>query len=98
VGTFRTPTLRNVALSAPYMHNGKFDTLDAAVVHYEDLSQGTVTAVVAELDVDVRKGTILFGAGAGATDDVPNMVEFMKALTGSQLRGPKGGVAPPGSK
>jgi cytochrome c peroxidase len=95
VGTFRTPTLRNVALSAPYMHNGKFDTLEAAVVHYEDLSQGTVTAVVGELDLDVRKGTILFGAGVGEAGDVPNMVEFMKALTGSQVRGPKGGVAPP---
>jgi len=98
VGTFRTPTLRNVALSAPYMHNGKFDSLEAAVVHYEDLSQGMVTAVVGELDVNVRKGTSLFGAGAGAADDVPSMVEFMKALTGSQLRGPKGGVAPPSSK
>jgi len=98
VGTFRTPTLRNVALSAPYMHNGKFKTLEAAVVHYEDLSQGTVTAVAGELDSDVRKGTILFGAGVGKPDDVPNMVEFMKALTGSQLRGPKGGVAPPSPK
>ena len=85
-------------LSAPYMHNGKFDSLDAAVVHYEDLSQGLVTRVVGELDVDVRKGTILFGAEAGAVDDVPNMVEFMKALTGSQLRGPRRGVAPPSSK
>ena len=66
-------------------------------MHYEDLSQGTITAVVGELDVDVRKGTILFGAGAGAADGVPSMVEFMKALTGSQLRGP-GGVAPPSSK
>lgn len=98
VGAFKTPTLRNVALSAPYMHNGKLDSLDAAVVHYEDLSQGTVTAVAGELDVDVRKGTILFGAGAGAADDVPSMVEFMKALTGSQLRGPNRGVAPPSSK
>ena len=98
VGTFKTPTLRNVTLSAPYMHNGKLDSLDAAVVHYEDLSQGTITAVAGELDVDVRKGTILFGAGAGAADDVPSMVEFMKALTGSQLRGPNGGVAPPSSK
>jgi hypothetical protein len=45
--------------------------------------------------LDVRKGTILFGAGVGGVGDIPNMVEFMKALTGSQLRGPKGGVAPP---
>ena len=34
----------------------------------------------------------------GEADDVPNMVEFMKALTGSQLPGPKGGVAPPSRK
>ncbi|HVN31360.1 MAG TPA: cytochrome c peroxidase [Thermoanaerobaculaceae bacterium] len=98
VAAFRTPTLRNVALSAPYMHNGKFGTLEAAVVHYEDLSQGTVTTVAGELDPDVRKGTMLFGAGVGKADDVPNMVEFMKALTGSQIRGPKGGVAPPNEK
>ena len=98
VGKFKTPTLRNVTLSAPYMHNGKFDSLEAAVVHYEDLSQGMATAVVGELDVDVRKSTILFGAGAGAVDDVPSMVEFMKALTGSQLRSPQRGVAPPSSK
>jgi cytochrome c peroxidase len=31
---FRTPPLRNVALTAPYMHNGAYPTLDAAVRHY----------------------------------------------------------------
>ena len=98
VGAFKTPTLRNVALSAPYMHNGKFATIEEAVAHYEDLAQGTITAVAGELDSDVRKGTILFGAGVGEVTDVPNMVEFMKALTGSQLPGPKGGVAPPSRK
>lgn len=33
---FRTPTLRNVALTAPYGHAGAFDTLDAVVRHYVD--------------------------------------------------------------
>jgi cytochrome c peroxidase len=98
VGMFRTPTLRNVALSAPYMHNGKFATLEAAVAHYEDLAKGTVTPVAGELDSEVLKGIILFGAGGGEADDLPNMVEFLKTLTGSQLAGPKGGVAPPSLK
>ena len=98
VATFKTPTLRNVALSAPYMHNGKFATLEAAVAHYEDLAKGAVTAVAGELDSDVQKGTILFGVGGGEADDVANMVAFMKALTGSQRSGPKGGVDPPGLK
>jgi cytochrome c peroxidase len=33
-GTFKTPTLRNVALHAPYMHNGRFATLEAVVSFY----------------------------------------------------------------
>lgn len=33
-GAFKTPTLRNLALTAPYMHTGTFDTLDAVLAHY----------------------------------------------------------------
>ena len=33
-GTFRTPTLRNVALTAPYMHDGSMASLDAVLAHY----------------------------------------------------------------
>ena len=33
-GKFRTPTLRNVALSAPYMHDGRFFTLEQVIDHY----------------------------------------------------------------
>jgi cytochrome c peroxidase len=34
VGVFRIPSLRNVALTAPYMHDGRFATLDEVVNHY----------------------------------------------------------------
>ena len=33
-GRFRTPGLRNVALTAPYMHDGRFGTLEEVVEHY----------------------------------------------------------------
>jgi cytochrome c peroxidase len=33
-GAFKTPTLRNIALTAPYMHNGRFATLREAVAFY----------------------------------------------------------------
>ncbi len=33
-GTFRIPTLRNIALSAPYMHDGRFQTLEEVLEHY----------------------------------------------------------------
>ncbi len=34
-GKFSTPSLRNVALTAPYMHDGKFRTLEDVVAHYD---------------------------------------------------------------
>lgn len=33
-GRFRVPSLRNVALTAPYMHDGRFQTLEEVVDHY----------------------------------------------------------------
>ncbi len=37
---FRTPTLRNLRFTAPYMHNGKFMTLLRVLEFYEDISMG----------------------------------------------------------
>jgi cytochrome c peroxidase len=95
VGAFRTPTLRNVALTAPYMHNGTLPSLGTVVGHYEALAEGAITPVVGELDRYVRKDTMRFGAGGGEAQDVRNMIAFLQALTGSQRPGPTGGVAPP---
>jgi len=36
VGAQKTPTLRNVSLSAPYMHGGQLQTLDDVMVHYNE--------------------------------------------------------------
>lgn len=33
-GKFKTPTLRNIALTAPYMHDGRFKTLEEVIEHY----------------------------------------------------------------
>jgi cytochrome c peroxidase len=38
----RIPTLRNVALTAPYMHDGRFPTLDAVLDHYFGLGDGAI--------------------------------------------------------
>lgn len=35
VGAFRVPSLRNIALTAPYMHNGSLPTLEAVLNHYQ---------------------------------------------------------------
>ena len=33
-GKFKAPTLRNIVFTAPYMHNGKFETLEEVIEHY----------------------------------------------------------------
>ena len=36
MGKFATPSLRNIALTAPYMHDGRFKTLEEVVDHYSE--------------------------------------------------------------
>jgi len=35
-GSFKTPSIRNVELTAPYMHDGRFETLEEVIEHYNE--------------------------------------------------------------
>lgn len=41
-GKFRAPTMRNIALTAPYMHDGRFQTLEQVIDQYNDNGFGVV--------------------------------------------------------
>ena len=41
-GKFRAPTVRNIALTAPYMHDGRFQTLEQVLDQYNDNGFGVV--------------------------------------------------------
>ncbi len=41
-GKFRAPSLRNIALTAPYMHDGRFQTLDEVLDHYSSGGHGVL--------------------------------------------------------
>ncbi len=47
-GTFRTPTLRNVAVTAPYFHDGQTERLSEAVQHTQPSSASTSLAALGE--------------------------------------------------
>jgi len=53
-GRFKAPTLRNVALTAPYMHDGRFATLEKVLDHYGDGGHPSpnVDAFVPLIDLD----------------------------------------------
>lgn len=69
-GAFKTPTIRNVALSAPYMHDGSLKTLADTVEHYN--KGGTPNR---NLSDKVKKLNL-------NKQQVQDIVAFMKACTG----------------
>ncbi|MCU0304171.1 MAG: hypothetical protein MUC56_08955 [Thermoanaerobaculales bacterium] len=79
LGSFKTPTLRNVALTAPYMHDGSIATLEDVVIHY--LNGGVTEAgdpVNDFLSGGIRPLNI-------EVEDVPDLVAFMEALTSPEI-------------
>jgi len=56
-GKFKAPTLRNVALTAPYMHDGRFATLEEVIDHYATGGHpgSNVDAVVPAIDLNEQE-------------------------------------------
>jgi len=79
IGAFKTPTLRNVELTAPYMHDGSLKTLKEVMVHYNN---GGVNKTGERVN-DFLSGGI---RPLNLTDPQLNdLVAFMKALTSSSI-------------
>jgi cytochrome c peroxidase len=90
-GVWRVPSLRNVALTAPYMHNGRVSTLDEAVRIMAAAQLGRqVKTGIAEPRTAVWSSTEARAAiveHAPLTEaDVADIVTFLQALTSDHLR------------
>lgn len=48
---FRTPSLRNLAITAPYMHNGAFATIEDVIEHYRDPKKSLETYELTDVDL-----------------------------------------------
>jgi cytochrome c peroxidase len=59
IGTFKTPSLLNVGLTAPYMHDGRFATLDEVIDHYSDHIQYTSPNLNPQIKVHGPKQRLL---------------------------------------
>jgi cytochrome c peroxidase len=73
-GKFKVPSLRNIALTAPYMHDGRFSTLEEVVDHYSSGVKRSDT-----LDPNLAKHPEA-GIQLTATEKA-DLVAFLKALT-----------------
>ena len=82
IGSFKTPTLRNIAVTAPYMHDGSIETLKDVMIHYNN---GGVTDVGDEVNDFLSGGIRPLNLEEEQIDD---LVAFMEALTSPEFAAP----------
>ena len=73
-GKFVTPTLRNIAQTGPYMHDGRFATLEAVVRHYSE-------GVRASPNLDPNLAKHSAGGLHLSPEDQSALVAFLKTLS-----------------
>ncbi len=73
-GKFKTPTLRNVELTYPYMHDGRFYNLSQVLDHYSAGIQQSTT-----LDSSLQNGIPL------TSSEKTSLIAFLKTLTDYEL-------------
>ncbi|MBL8259602.1 MAG: c-type cytochrome [Candidatus Competibacteraceae bacterium] len=79
LGSFKTPTLRNVAVTPPYMHDGSLQTLREVMVHYNN---GGVNQKGERVNAHLSGGIRPLNLTDAQIDD---LVAFMEALTSPQF-------------
>jgi cytochrome c peroxidase len=71
---FKVPSLRNIEKTAPYMHDGRFETLEQVLNHYVNAIHGA-----SNLDPSLQTGVWL------STSEKADVLAFMKTLTDEEF-------------
>lgn len=75
-GKFKIPSLRNIAVTAPYMHDGRFATLEEVLDFYSE-------GVKHSANIDSKMGLVHQGGVRLTKDEKHKIVAFLKTLTDS---------------
>jgi cytochrome c peroxidase len=78
MGKFKAPTLRNIALTAPYMHDGSIATLEEVVAHYARGGRAGGTS---------RPRSPLIAGFAITDTETRDLIEFLLSLTDDRFVG-----------
>jgi cytochrome c peroxidase len=85
IGKFKTPTLRNVALTAPYMHDGSAKTLDEVLDHYSAGGRTIVNAANSGQGFhNPNKDPLIRGFKLSPADRA-DLIAFLESLTDGTL-------------
>jgi cytochrome c peroxidase len=77
LGSFRVPGLRNLTLTAPYMHNGAFPTLESVVAYYNQPD--------AQVPDAINRDTLIKANLNLSAQEQADLVAFLKSLTSSHF-------------
>ena len=81
MGKFKAPTLRNIALTAPYMHDGRFKTLEEVLDHYNEHVQMNSPTLDPQMTTSNLVGTqVQLGLTPQEKEQV---IAFLKTLSDS---------------
>lgn len=78
IGRFRVPTLRNIALTAPYMHDGSMKTLEAVIDHYAAGPRRSDGRTAPRIDRAIRPLDL-------TAEDKQALLDFLRSLTDDEF-------------
>lgn len=85
-GKFKTPSLRNIEVTGPYMHDGRFETLEQVVEHYNSGVKITPSLAPIMLKTDSLGDNQGIAGGLFLNnDEKAALVAFLKTLTDDQF-------------
>lgn len=77
-GKFRTPTLRNIEMTAPYMHDSRFFTLEQVIEHYSH-------HIVQSATIDPLMELVGNGGAQLTQQDKEDLIAFLKTFTDQEF-------------
>jgi cytochrome c peroxidase len=92
VGKFKAPTLRNIAVTAPYMHDGSIQNLEGVLDHYAAGGRAIPSGPLAGNGHDNPNKDPIIGGFTLSASDRDDLLAFLQALTDQEvLRDPRFG-------
>ncbi|WP_129351204.1 methanobactin export MATE transporter MbnM [Sorangium cellulosum] len=85
MGRFRSPTLRNIALTAPYMHDGSIETLEGVLDHYAAGGRTIESGPYAGVGSENRYKSELIRGFELTAEEKADMIAFLESLTDEEF-------------
>jgi cytochrome c peroxidase len=81
-GRFRVPTLRNIMLTAPYMHDGRFQRIEQVLDHYNEhiLESATLSSFLKDVSNETNRKKLML-----TQSEKTDIISFLSMLTDSSF-------------